>query len=164
MFAIAMVALVVAVAARPTQAHFQWYDSVNDCEIRYEDETKYDSERIIAESKWEALKGSDNCVNIAPDTSDTSTDLVYKDKNIENGSWIGLYTWWPVLKDSIEFNEFYMDNISGTCQKANVAMHELGHAQRLAHSYSPNIMQNANADVCVLGPHDRADYREKWDD
>ena len=67
--------------ASPIQAHFRIVDSVNDCEIRYQDKTQYDAAGSPCESKWETLKGSDNCVNLAPDTSDTSTDLVFKDVN-----------------------------------------------------------------------------------
>ena len=149
--------------ARPIQAHFQWYDSVDDCEIRYEDETQYDTARITGERKWEDLKGSDNCVNIAPDNNDTSTDLVLKDVNKPGATWAGYYNWWPVAKDRIRFNEHYM-NSYGSCSKAFVAIHEWGHAQRLDHSVSPNIMQPTAQNLCQLGDHDKADYREQWGD
>ena len=50
----------------------------------------------------------------------------------------------------------------GTCRKAFVGIHGLGHAQRLAHSESPNIMQESVQDICVLAEHDTVDYRERW--
>ncbi len=114
----------------------EWYDSVNgDCEIRYEESTQYDTARTTGERKWEALQGSNGCVEIAPDNSDTSTDLAVKDVNKQNVTWAGYYNWWPFVKDRIRYNEHYMDDY-GDCKKAFVAMHEWGHAQRLAHSSS----------------------------
>ena len=114
----------------------EWYDSVNgDCEIRYEESTQYDTARTTGERKWEALQGSNGCVEIAPDNSDTSTDLAVKDVNKQNVTWAGYYNWWPFVKDRIHYNEHYMDDY-GDCKKAFVAMHEWGHAQRLAHSSS----------------------------
>ena len=161
-FAISLLASIGT--ASHIQAHFRIVDSVNDCEIRYEDKTQYDAARSPCESKWESLKGSDNCVNLAPDTSDTSdtsTDLVFKDMNKPGASWVGLYTWWPVAKDTIKFNEHWMNQYTSSCRKAFVGIHESGHAQRLAHSYSHNIMEDTVQTRCSLGDHDKADYREK---
>lgn len=158
-FAISVMAFIATAA--PIQAHFQSYDSVNDCEIRYEEETQYDTARVAGELLWEAIMGSDNCVNIAPDNSDTSTDLVAKDVNKQNVTWAGYYNWWPVLKDRIRYNEYYMKDY-GSCKKTFVAGHEWGHAQRLDHSESGNIMQDTVANRCVLGDHGKSDYREQW--
>ena len=161
-FAISVMAFVATTA--PIQAHFQWYDSVNgDCEIRYEEETQYDTARVAGELMWEAIKGSDNCVNIAPDNSNTSTDLVVKDVDKQNVTWAGYYNWWPAFKDRIRYNEHYMEDY-GACKKTFVAGHEWGHAQRLDHSVSDNIMQAGIANQCALGDHDKSDYRQQWGD
>lgn len=45
-------------------AHELGRDSVDDCEIRWEEETRYDAARIAAHNAWEARKGSDNCVDL----------------------------------------------------------------------------------------------------
>ena len=50
------------------EAHFLGYDSVDDCEIRWDDHTKYDRERRAAQRAWEALKADDDCVDLEPDT------------------------------------------------------------------------------------------------
>ena len=81
--------------------------------------------------------------------------------NKPGAGWAGLYNYWPVVKDTIKFNEHFMEGY-GTCRKAFVGIHELGHAQRLAHSESPNIMQESVQDICVLAEHDKVDYRERW--
>ena len=146
------------------QAYYQWYDSVNgDCETRYEESTQYDTARTTGERKWEALQGGNGCVEIAPGNSDTSTDLAVNDVNKQNVTWAGYYNCWPFVKDRIRYNEHYMDDY-GDCKKAFVAMHEWGHAQRLAHSSSGNIMHSSVQDQCELGAHDKKDYRDHWGD
>ena len=54
-----------------------------------------------------------------------------------------------------------MDDFSD-CKKEFVAAHEWGHAQRLAHSSSGNIMYASVLNQCTLGDHDKKDYREHW--
>ena len=161
-FAIAIVATVATV--EPTQAHFLWYDSVNDCEIRYDDRTKYDTARRTGERLWEDLKGSDDCVNVAPADANNSADVRLKDVNKPGAHWAGLYQWWPIAVDSIKFNESVMDSYQNDCVEANVAAHELGHAHRLAHSYINNVMHDHVHGRCTLGTHDEDDYTEKWGD
>ena len=65
------------------------------------------------------------------------------------------------MKDRIRYNEHYMDDF-GDCKKAFVAMHEWGHAQRLSHSSSGNIMHSSVQNQCELGEHDEEDYRDHW--
>lgn len=66
------------------QAHFLGYDSVDDCEIRWEEESRYDTERRTAQNLWEALKGNDDCVDLAPDTFYTNTNLESLDVNFSD--------------------------------------------------------------------------------
>ena len=84
-----------------------------------------------------------------------------KDVDKQNVTWAGYYNWWPFVKDRIRYNEHYMDDY-GDCKKAFVAMHEWGHAQRLAHSSSANIMNSSVQDQCELGAHDKEDHRDHW--
>ena len=100
-------------------------------------------------------------MEIARDTADTSTDLKVKDVDKPNVTWAGYYNWWPVATDRIRYNEHYMDDYSD-CKKKFVAAHEWGHAQRLAHSSSGNIMNESVQCQCALGVHDEEDYRNHW--
>jgi hypothetical protein len=167
-----LVAAFVAVAAlgatAPAQAHFSGYDSVDDCEIRDEDGTSFDAERIYARDAWEALKNTmltgyynwDNCVNIASDTWRTWSDLDWKDANRSDVSWAGLYENEPGA-DDIHLNRYYMQYYND-CTRKNVAMHELGHAHGLAHSFSGQVMYKYVSSVCTLQYEDKSDYHALW--
>ncbi len=157
------VSVVFAVGASTAQAHYLGYNAVDDCEIRYKEWTKYDTERIAAEAAWEAINGADDCVSVEPDTATTMHDLKYEDVDYEDVTWAGLYYHSSIGADSVYFNDHYMENYND-CRKKFVAYHELGHAHGLAHSYSPNVMQENVANVCTLGDHDVHDYEELWGD
>lgn len=149
-------------ATGPAGAHFISHDSVDGCEIRWEDETRYDTERQWAQARWEALKGSDNCVDLAPDAWNTSADLEWKDAYRSDVSWAGLYQA-EFGADDIHLNRYYMEKSWYTdCMRKWVAMHELGHAHGLGHSYSGQIMNAYVQNVCTLQSHDIADYRKLW--
>lgn len=142
------------------QAHFLGFDSVDGCEIRWEESTQYDTERVAAQNAWEALKGSDNCVNIEPDVWWTITDLEWFDANRSDVTWAGLYEY-EAGADDIHLNIYYMAGYSD-CQRKFVTMHELGHAHGLDHSFSPNIMYGVVQSYCTLGSHDQTDYAALW--
>ena len=161
MLGFAAVALAAVVMAPVAYAHFTGYDSVDDCEIRWEDNTKYDTERIAAQDLWESLMVN-NCVDLEPDTWNTIADLEWRDANVQNG-WPG---WWQrrIGADYIYMNSAYLDDW-GLCRRKNTAMHELGHAHGFDdHTISGNVMYHANANHCSLGSHDRDDYDSLWGD
>ena len=177
-------AFVLSLAAvGPAQAHFLGYDSVDDCEIRWEDETSYDTERIHAQEQWEALKNydfiwsnvptetspdysytlrwdPDDCVDLAPDSFWTNADLEWKDANRSDVSWFGLYEN-EFGADDIHLNKYYLDTFT-SCERKKVATHELGHAHGLGHSYSGNVMKQGKFCQSSLGPHDKYDYDVLW--
>lgn len=154
--------LLFALIAGIVEAHFLGYDSVDDCEIRWDDHTKYDTERIAAQNAWEALSGDDDCVDLEPDTWLTIEDLEWFDVNRPDLAWPGLYVPQPG-SDNVNLNTPHMDTYS-SCSRKFVTMHELGHAHGLAHSFGDNVMNGEEATDCTLGPHDISDYEELWDE
>ena len=161
LFALAMVVW-LGVPPNVAEGHNLGHDSVDDCEIRWEDETQYDTARIAAHNAWEALKGNDNCVDLAPDTSTTVTDLQWQDWAGNDPGWGGLYFYRPVGADSIYLSEHWMDQYS-TCRQKKTAMHELGHAHGIQHhGLTGNVMYITNLPLCNLGSHDIADYEDLW--
>lgn len=144
------------------QAHLLGFSSVDGCEIRWQESTQYDSARNAAQNGWEALKGSDNCVDIEPDVWWTVNDLSWFDTNRSDVTWAGQYQYYSGagVADKIYLNIFYMAGFS-SCKKDSVAMHELGHAHGLAHSYDPNVMTTTSY-PCVIGSHDSTDYNTLW--
>ena len=114
------IAAIVWLSASVVSAHnFLGADSVDGCEIRWEDDTKYDTERVAAQDTWEALKGSDNCVDLEPDTWKTVADLQWKDVDKPNEIWVGQWSEnpLPTQTDSIEMNSHYLDQDSYTKPK-----------------------------------------------
>ena len=139
--------------------HFLGYDSVDDCEIRWDDDTAYDTERVTAINAWNALTGDDDCVEILEDTILTITDLIWTDQYRDDVPWIGLYV--PrSIADLAILNEYHMDQ-HGACTRKYAAMHEQGHALGLDHSYGSNVMSTGGSQ-CTLGTHDIDDYEELW--
>ena len=148
--------------ASVAQGHFQGFDAVDDCEIRYQEYTSYDTARVFAENKWEGLNGSDDCVEVLPDTWQTINDLKWEDWYNTGVTWAGLYYNTPAGADTIYMNSYTMQNYS-SCKIKFVAAHELGHAHGLAHSYSNNFMSEGVPEFCTnVGPHDTADYESLW--
>jgi hypothetical protein len=162
-WAVAAFVVFVALCVAPgtADAHRGPYDSVDDCEIRWEDHTRYDAERQAAQNAWEELKG-DNCVDLLPDAWHTVADLVWVDRDYPSASWAGRYYWGPVGAETLALNTFYMETYT-PCQRRTVAMHELGHAHGIGHGpRSGNVMSGVLSNQCVLGAHDIADYEEFW--
>ena len=124
---VTVIAAMVWLTASIVEAHSLGYSSVDGCEIRWEESTKYDTERAAAQDAWEAIKGNDNCVDLEPDTWYTVADLELMDVNFPMESWLG--RWRARLgtaqADPIQFNVPKMDP-SDSCKRNGVAIHELG--------------------------------------
>ena len=160
----ALAAVIAALALQGVYGHFTDVDSVDDCEIRWEDNTRYDNARVLAASNWEGLKGSDDCVNIAEDTWYTAVGLEWKDTNNPWVAWAGLWTHGrPNVPDSITLNQHYMEDFD-SCRRELVATHEMGHAHGLDESFAGNMMVPAinNNTPCHIGSHDISDYETLW--
>ena len=160
---VAVVAVAMILGTGVVHAHFLGYDSVDDCEIRWEDETQYDTARIAAQDAWESLMGSDDCVDLEPDAWYTIADLEWLDVDLSNVIWAGLYE--PETRaDHLKMNSHYMDTYN-QCGQNNVAMHELGHAHGIQHwTTNANVMRHLTAQpyICALGAHDIDDYSYLW--
>lgn len=159
-----MTAATIWLTASAVSAHSLGYSSVDDCEIRWQDYTKYDTERVTAQNAWEDLKGSDNCVDLAPDTWYTVADLKWMDVDEPNAAWIGRWGYRPGIAhaDLIHFNIPKMD-VANSCKRKGVAIHELGHAHGLDEAYFfDSVMNPWVSDICELRDHDISDYEELW--
>ena len=131
-------------------------DSVDNGEIRYGGTTKY-SEWSTGKLKWNGL----GAINIAADTIYTIEDLTISDVNKSDVTWAALYTNISIVADKIQFNDFYFSGYT-TNQKTNTAMHELGHALGLNHSYSGNIVYKYVTSQTTFGSQDLIDYNYLW--
>ena len=133
---------------------------MDNCEIRWDDHTQYDTARHAAQQAWENLAGSDNCVDLEPDTWNTFADLDWRDVNRPDVDWAGLYE--PRNgTDRIYLNEAALDYYT-TCQQKGLAMHELGHAHGIGHSGIWGNIMGDNNGICTLGSHDVDDYESLW--
>ena len=146
--------LLISMAFVPAaSAHFLGYSAVDDMEIRYGGSTKYTTAQSHSFSKWNDLGE----VNIAPDTIWTFEDVTYKDYDDSGDPAAGWYTYYPIGSDSIKFNDNEMNQFT-TDQQKFVALHELGHALGLGHSYVSNVMYAYVSSMTELGSHDEDDY------
>lgn len=140
-------------------AHYGSCDSVDGREIRWTSNTALTSQRDYAIAQWNAL----GAINIAPDTASTSADLRFEDVARPDKTWLGLYSCRWARIDLIKFNLsnliFYTDN-----DIKSVALHELGHALRLGHSFPGQVMGPSLQvpPVITIQSHDRADYCAQW--
>ena len=105
------------------------------------------------------------------DSAGTPTDLGFRDFRDCGTGTVGY--WEPKTgAEAINFNICYMEKLDASGQRAS-AIHELGHALRLAHPSSTresekrrksSIMYYCSSCVPFTKPqnHDKADYREIW--
>ena len=154
-------ALLGGALAGTAGAHFLSSDSVDGNEIRYEDGTKWDDSLSWSIARWEELPGG---VSIAPDAWNTVADLEVGDYNSNDGR-CGF--WSPQTgADHLRLNDFYFNGY-GTTNRRACHLHEWGHAHRLAHSYSDQVMDSCPVSACgsvytYPQSHDKSDYHSIW--
>ena len=178
-FCAALVALAIcvssSVSAPPAEAHRLYADSVDctvplDCEIRWEDHTRFDSARRFAIGEWNRL----GRVDILPDSAVTIADLKFIDFRDCDVRWEAFWSA-RVGADVIGFNPCTITR-AGSRNPPDpraVAVHEVGHALRLAHpsgsrvsSYWARRSVMYNCARCTptssYRAHDVDDYRRTW--
>lgn len=142
-------------------AHFTNCDSVENStrEIRWTSTTVLTAQRDYAIAQWNAL----GRINIAPDTPSTVANLRFEDVARPDKTWVGLYVCRWSRIDLIQFN---LSNLFGASNAArqSTAIHELGHALRLDHSFLGQVMNPflQSPPLTTLQSHDRADYCALW--
>lgn len=133
------------------------YTAVHDRLIRWADgatPTKYIAEWSASVTAWNAL----DRITIVPATS--TVDLTVTDLTSSENWWPGAYNY--ITKEVI-FNRPVLDAAGVTdLMRQNTALHELGHALSLLHSYIGNVMYYAISLVTTLGRQDSWDYHYRW--
>jgi len=171
--ALSAVALCVtsSASAPPAEAHGLGNDSVDctvpfDCEIRWEDQTRYDGARRFAIGQWNRL----GRVDIVPDSAATIADLEFVDYKDCDARWDAF--WSPRgVSDTIGFNPCSITShkYSHRPDPNAVAVHEVGHALRLAHPSGRYWQRRSIMYACArctptstYHAHDVNDYRRTW--
>jgi Pregnancy-associated plasma protein-A len=153
-----LLAAVVALSlAPPALAHFLSFSSVNNCQIRWTGTTQYWGARDLAIAEWNALG---RIAILQHSGSSTTADIRFGDTYRADVTWVGLYQN-QGGPDAITFNRYYMDQYYSP-KKTNTALHELGHALGLDHSFSGQVMKSSVSSVTELKTHDAADYNALW--
>lgn len=158
--------IALALAALPALGHGTWYPnsvdcSTSPCEIRYVDQTKYDSALSNAAYRWNFEPGG---VYIAPYANSGVVDVYVRDA-WSSDNWSGFYSWTPG-PDNIDFNTRVLDLSDWYYgHEAKVALHEFGHALDFDHnglSWSESIMPQGKRSQTYLGTHDKSDFAARW--
>lgn len=103
---------------------------------------------------WEAIPGG---VDIRPDSATVIEDVYVSDYSKAGTSTLAYTSSSGVIK----FNKTTL-GAEGSSTKLNVAIHELGHAQRLDHSTSTQIMYKYATTKTTLGTTDKSVYNCNW--
>lgn len=132
-------------------------NSVDNGEIRYENQTGYDNALYHGRDEWNQL----NPIDILGDTSSTYSDLQYSDVDRSDVPWAGGWVMSAGV-DDIYFNDHYMVPYSDYNEEI-VGVHETGHALALDHSYDGEVMATSVGDAAYTPQdHDKEDYHSVW--
>lgn len=142
--------------ASPAAAHWLGFDSVVNDNINYQDNTVYNDAINWATTIWEYS----GIVDIQLTPAGGVNDVEFYDQNQPFAGWAGLYIN-EAGDDDIIFNSAYMGGYT-PAQQHHVAMHELGHALGLGHSYTGEVMQTFVGSIEHPQPHDQFSYDVLW--
>ncbi|MGW3660772.1 matrixin family metalloprotease [Streptomyces sp. NPDC005151] len=140
---------------------------MDDHEIRWEDDTKFDDARKWAHSAWYNSEYNLRAVKIAPDAWNTITDLEWEDTNRSDVKFLAAWQGRPGA-DRIMMNRYYLDDgkrYGATSWRRMTAAHELGHALGLGHKANGTLMATTIGYVAKTArptTTDRNAYHALW--
>lgn len=134
---------------------------LGEMEIRWAGSTAFYTEWNFATSTW--IASSSGALSISENQilpTLVIDDVPEETHEGEVADWVGFWT--PGTPAYIEFNEDDMSSLSSN-QKKHVALHELGHAMGLAHSYDSGAIMYATAvGTTGLSSQDLHDFEYLW--
>lgn len=149
--------------------HLNGYSSVpTNRVIHYTGSAKYSSSFSTAISRWNGLGYT---VRFEPHQWGQINDLNISEVSNSGVSWIGLYNWYAIGVDTIQYNNYYLDKSEYSLKMVRgIYTHELGHAVGIADHYEDQykgiIMYGYGSYPNVadyLTSHDIADFKYIWD-
>ncbi|MBC2100645.1 matrixin family metalloprotease [Listeria booriae] len=120
--------------------------------LDYDGNSKYMSQVKFGAGLWNAYKKG----VIRPDSVSVIQDIYCSDVSVNNNTNATTYG-----TGKLVFNKKNMDRLSANGKKM-VASHELGHALRLAHNTSSDIMCEYNTTRITLSANDKASYNAAY--
>ncbi|WP_420036893.1 hypothetical protein ACN2WE_35915 [Streptomyces sp. cg28] len=147
------------------------HSAVDGREIRWTEESKYDSARKHAHKAWTGNGLSQ--IAVRPDAWNTNNDLIWKDKNKRDKA-LATYARYPAAgaTDEIRMNDYYLKSgrpgyYDSPEWRRIAAAHEYGHALGLCHKNPDQGSTLMSRDIEgtwgeVPTERDRRDYHRIW--